>query len=362
MAFPLRTPGRSPWLTALAVAVSSLGLYLIDRDLARIERQELAEEASRNFSQAERAASEKHHDVAIPLYRRALALERGSLRYRIALGSALVAAGQRKEAAPVLAALLNSDPNNGEANLAMARLQRYENDATSAAAYYHRAIYGSWQARSQNQALRVRLELAQMLADQKRERELLSELLLIEDGAQDSPKVQLQVARWYLRAGSPARAATVFRRVLGSDGVEGDAYEGLGDAELSSGNYRAAQNAYTSALRRGQKGVSERLVTTVELAQLDPTLRRLSSAERLQRSKRVLIRVLRTSETCSEAAELQKSGLETLTKSERMKGSDYEDVLAVAEDVWRHSERMCPEATKADATLEALMTRLGQQP
>jgi tetratricopeptide (TPR) repeat protein len=362
MAESFRVAGRRPWITALLVAVSLVGLYLIDRDLARIERNELAAQANRYFSQAQRDASEKRYDAAIPLYRRALILERGSPIYRIALGKALMSADQPKEATTVLATVLNEDSNNGEANLQMARLLRQANDPAGAAAYYHRAIYGSWPSGSGNQGLHVRLELAQMLADQGRERELLAELLLIEDDTREMPEVQLRVARWYQRAGFLERAASVFRRILDADAVAGAAYEGLGDAELAMGNYRSAQNAYMAALRRGQNDVSDRLIAAVELTQLDPTIRRLTAGERLQRSERVLTRVLGVTARCPVVAESQKRAREELAKEKRRRSVDYERFLSIAEEIWRTSRQSCPAVIEADTTLTAVLNRLAQQP
>lgn len=353
----------NPWLTGLLVAGICTALYLIDRDLARIEQTELSAEASTYFLQAERYMQEKDLATAIPLYERAVTLNRRSRQYQIALSRALVSDGNLEKAEPLLNGVLQADPNNGPANLEMARLLLARHDTTAATAYYHRAIYGMWPKGSEDRILRTRIELADILAQEQRKRELLSELLLLDEESQTKPELQERVARWYLQAGSPARAAESFRAIIDRGaGASADAYEGLGDAELARGNYRAADIAYTAALRKGHKSISKRLLTTVELVQLDPTMRRLSSAERLRRSELLLQRSLGLLTKCAPASDLQKRAEDALATASRKPGVESEDLLAITEDIWHYVGQACPNAASSDDTMTTLMTRLAEQP
>ena len=140
----------SPWLIGILVAVVCTGLYLVDRELAGIEKKELNAEARTWFQQAERLASQNRIPEALPLYQRALSLNRKSSEYQVALGRALVSANRLDQAEPVLNTMLQGDPNNGPANLEFARLLVARGNIPAATAYYHRAIYGIWPLRSED--------------------------------------------------------------------------------------------------------------------------------------------------------------------------------------------------------------------
>ena len=56
--------------------------------------------------------------------------------------------GKLDEAGRLLSDLLDHNPNDGETNLAEARLLVREGEWENAFAYYHRAIYGSWDSQA----------------------------------------------------------------------------------------------------------------------------------------------------------------------------------------------------------------------
>lgn len=342
------------WLIAAMVGTVGFGLYFVDRELALVESKELAAEAQSWFERAQRASSENRMDEAVELYRHALTLERSSREYQLALSRALVKTGRREEAAPLLTTVLSRGPNYGPANLEMARLLKAGGDTTGAAAYYHRAIYGTWPSGADAEILHARLELVDMLEGAHQNRDVLAELLLLEDSAHRDPEILLKVARWYLSAGFPARAATLFREFTKTEPDNPEVYAGLGDAELTVGDYRSAREAYTAAMRRGDKSVSERLVTAVELASLDPTVRRLGSAERKRRSDLILARAEGMLGKCVPNPDLQ-------ARAEQ-KQSDPDEAVALAEEIWAYGQRACPDIAQADAPMTTLMSRLNERP
>jgi tetratricopeptide (TPR) repeat protein len=360
------TPRPRPWFAAAVLLIAFASLYAFDVYLASVERGELAAEAMSYFDQGQRLASERRYEEAIPIYRRAAALQRNNRSYRLALARALVASGRYEESAPILAEALRDDPNDGPTNLEMARALRAQHDTDAAAAYFHGAIYGSWATSGDRNSLTARLELVEMLAGEHRERELLSELLPLEDLATGNVALQARVAELLLIAGSPARAAAVYRTLVQETPEDARAYSGLGNAELALGNYRAARSAYSAALRHGgDAGVREALERAAELDQLDPTQRRLSLHDKFERSRQILARSMAVLEQCSASAgaaslALQKRAVALSEK--RHAPDDPEEVLATAEDIWQFMQRKCPETAQRDRTLASLMERLQQRP
>ena len=347
-------PVGNTWLIAAMVGTVGFGLYFVDRELASVESKELAAQARSYFERAQRASSENRMNEAIELYRRALTLERSSRDYQIALSRALVKTGRREEAGPVLITVLSHGPNYGPANLEMARLLRAGGDTTGAAAYYHRAIYGTWPANANGEVLQARLELVDMLERAHQNQDVLAELLLLEDSAHQDPGIRLKVAKWYLNAGFASRAATAYREFIKTNPDNPEAYADLGDAELALGDYRGAREAYTAAMRRGDKSVSERLVTAVELAGLDPTMRRLGSAERKRRSDLVLARAAGMLGKCVASPDLQARAAQ--------KQTDPDEAVALAEEIWAYGQQACPDIAQADAPMTTLMSRLKERP
>lgn len=366
MTAPFRSSSPRPWLAAGLLLIAFAALSFFDVYLAALERRELAAEARSYFDQAQRLAAGRRYEEAIPLYRRAAALERNDRAYRVAWARALVAAGRYENASPILAEALRDDPNDGPANLEMARILRQQQDTNGAAAYFHRAIYGSWDKASGRDTLTARLELVEMLAGAHRRRELASELPPLEDMSAGNPELQSRVAELFLIAGSPARAAAAFRQLVREKPHDARLYAGLGDAELALGYYRAAQSAYSSALWRGAgAGVRQSLERAAELAQLDPTQRQLSQAERVDRSRRILTRAAAALDQCSfppDPDRLERQKRAAVLTDRRHRSNDAEQTLAVAEDIWKFVQRRCPQAAERDRTLAMLLERLQQRP
>lgn len=363
-------PRVYPLLNWFIVAAVIAALYAFDVFMAGIERTELRREASSLFAQGHRLESTGHAADAIRLYRRALAIDRGNIEYQIALGRALVSAGQYREAAPVFAGVLDRGPDDGRANLEMARLKRASGNSDEAASYFHRAIYGSWPRDAQLHRIQARLELIDMLARAGRRRELLAELLPLEDEAPHDPSLRLRIADLFMTAGSPGRAAEAYRAILENGADKEQAYRGLGEAELQQGDYRAAQSAFVSALRRkpDDDAVRWRLALVTRVAQLDPTSRRLPFRERLSRSRKVLSLALDELNHCTAGQEnAEFSGLvnraQTALSSKGTRDEDsIETALSAAEDAWSYVQRACPASAGREDALALVMSRIQQRP
>ena len=187
---------------------------------------------------------------------------------------------------------------------------------------------------------------------------MLSELLLLENEPALDLATKKQIAAMFLRAGSAERAADAYRGLIREDRNDADNFVGLGQAEILDGDYRAAENAFLGALRRRLEDprIQSQLQMVAKLATLDPTVRRLSSAEKYRRS--VAIRDLAREElnACLKNA--------APVKPEKVVGPMTNEMaearLDEAEKIWKQREESCKQPASADDPLPLLMKKLAQ--
>jgi tetratricopeptide (TPR) repeat protein len=344
-------------LIATLVAVV-LALSAADLLLARIENRETHAEALRYYQAGGRLLDSGRATEAIDPLRKAHAMDRYDNRYALRLGEALIGAGKFDEAQTMLTEILERTPNDGEANLREAQLLARRGQSTDAAAYYHRAIYGAWSGDRHARTIEARLELANLYAANGFDKELLAELLPLETEAHDDLTIRKQIARLFMAANAPSRAQAAYRALVGDGPGDSSNYEGLGEAELALGNYRDAETAFQNA------GSSDQADRAAEMAELDPTIRRLSSAEKFRRSVQILTQVRDVLASC--AADSQSHDLLDAADKEitaRVRGAITnelaEERLALAEQLWRQRKAACASSTASDDALARLMQKLG---
>jgi tetratricopeptide (TPR) repeat protein len=352
----------------LAVSMVMLCLFLVDKFLAGVERKELVSEAASLHRQGAELLAEGQAQAAIGPLQRAATLVRSNRSYRVALANALLAVGRLTETETILRDLLESDSNDGAANLSMARLQARLDQRGEAEAYYHRAIYGTWPAG--HHATEVRMELAEFLAKHGEQEQLLSELLLLQDEAKGKPAAQRRVADLFLIAGSPARARETYRSLLKHDPNDAYAYLGMAETELVVGDFGAAQTSLRRALRHspGDPKIEQRLHLSSVLSMLDPTPRRLTSKEKYQRSVSLLGLANASLTTClHESGDVEKIQ-PLLDKAEQqhparrsVTNEMAESLLDLAAELWKARVEVCgtPDSANGDP-LPILMHKIGE--
>lgn len=349
-------------LIAAVIALIAV-FWTVDIFLARMETRELGSEARHDAEDGERLLAAGHADEAVDMLRKAHAIDRDNTSYSMELAQALIAAGKLDEAGTMLGDALEQSPNDGQSNLLEARLMVHRGKLEDAEAYYHRAIYGIWGQNAEMHRIRVRLELAQLLASVHSNQALLAELIPLEAEAQHDLEVQRQVAQLYIKAGSPARAVTAYRALIRDDPEDGANYSGLGEAELAAGNYRGAKVAFQDAIHRGAEAQA-RLDLASRLFDLDPTPRYLSAADRFARSTQILQMARDTLARCAinPPAQKQLDDANALLKG-KIRGpvtnEMAEDRLAMAQDLWQYRSDSCPPSA-SDEELSLIMQKLSQ--
>lgn len=357
--------GRWRGVSPLAVGVVVMllaGLYLVDRSLAAMEQHELRQEAVRFAAEGAQLLAAKRADEASKKLQQAHALFRQDRGYSLSYADALLQAGRTDEGQTVLQELLNQNPNDGRANLLMARAMVREEQATEAASYYHRAIYGTWDEDAAAKAVQARLEFTDWLAKSQSTDALLAELLPLEASAGNDVKIQARVAKLFLEGGAPERAAAEYKKIIAAHPEEASAFAGLGEAEMQLGHDSAAERAFQKAGANARQDVVRAVIA------LDPTPRRLSSAEKYERSLRLLEMTETALKACpaamghgqadkrlaeAEAARQQKmKGIATNERSETM--------LDLAAGLWQLTTKECSSEETREETLSVVMKRIGR--
>jgi tetratricopeptide (TPR) repeat protein len=352
------------------VLLAIVALFAVDMFLAGLERVETRAEAARLFQQGRVLMQSGDNAEAIKRIKDAIAIERGNRDYRRTLAQAQLAAGNTADAETTLTELLQSDSSDSLASLIMGRVLLKEDRFAEAITYYRRAIYGHWNDDEAGNRLRLRFELIDLLAQGNSKEELLAELLPTQEQAPGDVRTQTRLGRLFLLAGSPVRAAEVFRGILHDAPTNADAYDGLGEAEFARANYRAAERGFVAGLRLAphDQAIRQRLDLCNELLGLDPTLRGLGPAERFHRSLKLVELTLDETGQCigrNPSPELQglldKAGKALRTRVNAAHQSEVsESNLDLAEQLWQARRKECKSPPASETPLALVLARLAQ--
>jgi len=332
-------------------------------------------EAANLFAAGNLLASDGEDAAAIVHYRTALALQPTNSDYRMQMALALLHAGRLEESQTHLRELLQADPTNGLANLALARIANQNNNLDAANTYYHRAIYGLWSADGQSNRLQARLELVDLLVRSDLKPQLVSELMSLQEEMPPDDALKRRIAGMFLTAGSPAHAQELYQELVRVERRDAQAYAGLGESEFQMGNYAAAQRAYQTALRLNPDNEPARrhLQISRNALALDPQLAGLGAGERYLRSRRLVVLALAQLDLCLGG---QHSGIDPSIQSlreaaqeriaERMRGRIPEETietnLSLAAGLWQTRQNLCPQAARSEEAVALILGRLAQSP
>ncbi len=340
---------------AALVAATIVAFYALDVFLQHVETAELQNQALGLYKAGEALlAAGRPIEGAISL-QRAYTLQRKNRTYQLSYAEVLIATGSLEEAGEILNEAIGQRPNDGRANLLLARLERARNSWDEEAAYYHRAIYGVWHENRPVHVNEARLEWVRELAKRGDRKTLLGELLPLEAATKD-PRVLMQIAQYYLEAGTPGRSANLYRSLLASHVDDAVLEKGLGEAETAAGNYTAAQRAFLRAFRANpaDQSIRHQMELSSALSAIDPTPRRLSSREKYERSLRILILVHDFLIICgSQSVAVDKN---SALKNPNFSNEAAEQLLHQAELLWQQRPHGCAQPE----ILTPLMTKLTQ--
>ena len=364
-----QTPGtRPPTNTILgliaAIACVIAALTFIDSNLEKAERRDLANQARRAHLQGAGLIKQGKAEQGIDLLRKAHALERANTLYELDLIDALIAAAKTEDAEPLMNEILLREPDDGRANLSAARLLLERGKTGNAVSYYHRAIYGEWPENAAAHRVTARIELVRLLVKAGRDKELLAELLPLQEEARNDMTIQKELGHLFLVAGSPSRAAACYQALIDHNPKDADAYAGLGETQLEQGQYQDAHAAFLAALRYRPEdpSIRPRLDLSSALTDLDPTPRRLASLDKYRRSLHILQLAYDDLNGCiakrPEVSQLLSAAHDTLSRKPPPNPTNElsEEVLGTAEKTWQARVAACG---AGEDPLRLIMQKLG---
>jgi len=353
---PARRPPRADpgaFLGTFALIFFAMGaLFALDTLLARMEAGERRSEARQLYQEGVELTTGRRYPAAVDRFQGAVSAERTNPLYQRALAAALLASGKVTDARTVLADRLQREPTDAAASFLMAHVLEREGEDESAASYYHRAIYGHWDQDAARNRVGARFDLIDLLARTGNQRELLAELLPLQDEAPSDVATRRRIARLFVDAGSPPRAIEIYRDLLRRDGRDAETWAGLAEAEFARGNYRSARADFATAVRLapGDSAIAGRLRNTERVLALDPTQRGLSSKEQASRSVGLLELTLAAADSClataaDTSARLLADSARALVSAKPPAAGLHaamETNLDLAERLWAERGRICP--------------------
>lgn len=341
-------------------------------DATRISR------AEQHYSEARTLYDYGYYEEAVEHYSEALLADRNRFDYRLGLALALYYSKQYQEAENQFLELRAIEPTDATSNLLLARLARRDGRINQAISSYRTAVYGRWPQNPEQNRLKTRFELLDLLEIHGSAGQVIGELLTIMQEEPANNELAKQVAGLYLEFGAEEEAARVYRGLEERGNVDAETLEGLGRAYFALNNFQAAHSYLERALEVSDNEDTVRLHNlTDEILALDPTARALSARRRFSRSQEVLTRTLDFAQYCiaPEGDEfvgppkpLPSAVAATLAiaeeRLEQERPDDYSEAaeanILVAENLWGLREQVCTNIMQEDLPLRYLMRSLGQ--
>ena len=355
--------------TFAVILVAIAGLLLFDTALATADTSARKALATREFVLGERLIAQGKIEEGVERFRAASTLDGENSAYGVALAQATLADGRPRAAEQMLLPLLERDPANGTANLAMGRVLSREGRNEEAKSYYHSAIYGLWPPGAEARRTEARFELIDLLARTNSKQELLAELLPIQDDSTNDAAQRKRIAHLFVVAGAPTRAVAIYREVLRRDSRDADAYVGLADAALSLGDFATARTDLLAAQKltpADSSTLKARLILTDSVVELDPTQVGLSLPEQVRRSRNLLqlthasVRKCLGTQAPQVAAALDSAANMQLVSAARMgQAQSIEQNISLAEQLWGLRRSRCAPDRK-DGALALIHNRIAQ--
>jgi tetratricopeptide (TPR) repeat protein len=252
----------------------------------------------------------------------------------------------------------------------LARVAERRGKVEPAIQFYQRAVYGYWPQNKLAARHAARWDLVGLLEKQNRRNELVGELLQLEANAPDDPKEKSKIGFLLLQYGATSDATNLFRDLAKEHPRYVEAHHGLGQSYFDSGEYAAARREFQRAIHvdPSDRENVQLLSLTNAVINLDPSLPRLNSGERLARSRRLLERVVHDLNDCTAknggANDTQKQLFDSLQKLAASRSNDADNLSLqlqdAAQQLWKDRHTFCAKNTPADNALATVLEKIAQ--
>ena len=289
----------------VALSVAAFGVFVFTRHMSAREQRLEARIAAIWYERGEQFIAAGDVEKAIQAFRRATADSHDNQKYMLALANALTLGHHDAEAQQLLLQLRESDPEDAEINISLARLAAKHGDTDEAVHYYQNALYGRWSGdHVDEQRGQLRKELIHFLLRRQQRELAASELLILEAGLPDSAASHVEIAKLFVDAGDLQHALKNYSEAAQRDNHNLEAQAGAGEISFQLGNYAGAIPYLKAALELDPQSQKTRpLLETAELVLAeDPLASHLSPQERQDRILADLDRSLKRLDSCPEPA------------------------------------------------------------
>lgn len=345
------------WLPAMAAA--GVGIVLIGSGLVLWQRSHQKELSRQAYAVGEKALRAGQLDEAVVSFRTALAHQPNDSKARIALGLALVDAGQMAEAGSYLVLAAKGEQQNGPLTSGLARIAASAGDRKGAIQLYRRALAMNWPAGEETRYRNGELEFGRLLAGEGRRSEAVAVLMTLLEQSGDDAVTSRQAAAAVDAMGTPEQAEEAYKKLTAQFPSDWRAWVELGDVRLREFRDAPALEAYRRAAGLSpEAGEAALAVSRVEeILKLDPTQRGLPVRDRAEHWKRVLERVVAEGAGC---AEPMPDGAERLAEG-RALVSRRDSSIQAADQRMQAAIRIwkaLPAACRMDSVVAHIMARL----
>jgi tetratricopeptide (TPR) repeat protein len=342
--------------------------FFVTRAVAANNRDATFRDAEAWYERGQRLMSAGRVEEAISSLRRASVRNRYKRKYALALAKALERSGDTEGARSTLLTLREASPDDGEINLALARLAARRQDVTEALRFYHNTLYAPWPAEAARDRRDVRFELIEFLLQHDQAGRALSELLAMAADLPDAAATHVRAGQLFGRAGDARQALDQYERALRLDPSDRTALAGAGTSAFKLGDFRLARSYLRRAPDDAEEVVREREIVEVVLSS-DPLAHGIGSAERRRRLSASLGYVEQRLKACHRQSDSAANGNPTATLEQesailvaQLKKSAVldQDLIEASVDLFgrveQHLSKACPPLTARDQAL-ALIAR-----
>jgi tetratricopeptide (TPR) repeat protein len=170
------------------LALVAVAAFFLTRAIAANNRDLTMRNAAEWYRRGEAYARAGDLDRAVDAYRRATVRNRDNNTYQLALARALVLQHDYDAARALLLGIRESEPDNPQINLDLARVAAAREDVTEALRFYHDALYAPWSPSDAEARRAVRLELIRFLMTHGQTARAWAEMLAAQADAPDQAK------------------------------------------------------------------------------------------------------------------------------------------------------------------------------
>ena len=311
------------------------------------------DDAAEWFRRGQQALASDDVGGAVDAFRRAAVRNRTDRSYQLALARALVRNHDNDAARALLLSVRESDPEDAEVNLELARIAAGRMDVTEAARFYHNTLYAPWTVDRADARRAVRLELIRFLLAHRQQARAIGELMALTSDLPDRPDAHLEAGRLFADAGDDPHALDQFERAVRAAPDDAAALGAAGEAAFRLGQYPLAR----TYLRRASAGGST-LEVVEHVLRDDPLANRIGSAERRRRLLSNLEYLQQRSSSCPLS---EGPAVDALAANRAPDQDAIESGVELAGRAAQEIAERCPPATGRDRALALIARQHGAE-